>query len=192
MFKTTTSISITTPVPLTISRAALLAILHDHQEMIKLNPLVVQYQPCSRPPSPSRRSSSSSQEEAGIGRRTGEDEENERTAGASSGEMEWYRITDEILPYHFLPFSRVVYTAGFRDAPDGLHTRTYAPMGLRMEGRWTVGPREEAEEGGRLYLTEEVRMTCSWLTRAFVQRALKKSHAVLTEKLIEKAAKSDV
>jgi hypothetical protein len=74
----------------------------------------------------------------------------------------------------------------------------YAPLGLDIQGKWTVGgrlpgePKPPAEPGLKtprhgLYIREDVKMTCSALLMSFVKRTFKDSHGKLVDKLVEKA-----
>jgi hypothetical protein len=97
-----------------------------------------------------------------------------------------------------LATGEVEYHSSFRDLPDGLHTHTYAPLGLEIRGKWSVGwsapgepknPEDLAlglpEEG--LYLREDVDLKCNVLMKFFIKRTIKKSHATLVDRLVEKA-----
>jgi hypothetical protein len=92
----------------------------------------------------------------------------------------------------------VSYHACFFDTPEGLQTHVYAPLGLEIRGKWSVGgtlpgePKQTAEKGLKtprhgIYIREDVTMTCSSLLMGFVKRTFKDSHASLVEKLVEKA-----
>ncbi|KAK0751121.1 hypothetical protein B0T18DRAFT_63303 [Schizothecium vesticola] len=164
MFRRTTFTTIT-PLPLSLSRDVVVTFLHDHLEMIDLNPLVKERHPIPPPPHA---------------------EPEEQTCV-------WYSLTDKIsyLPGD-LYTGDVTYTCAFRDLPDGLQTHCYAPAGLNIRDSWTVhrsqpaefrvGPGLGAPEAG-LYIREEVDMRCNMLLTAFVRRTLKKSHAALVERL---------
>ena len=161
-----------TPLPRTISRETAVGFLHDHEQMIEMNPLVLRHKHAFPPPN-------ATQDEA----------EN----------MTWYEITDEI---QYIPGTAVKgeasYKAGFYDLPKGLQTHVFAPGGVDIQGKWTVGgnmPGEEREtyeigvekprEG--LYVREDVDLRCNVFLANFVKRNLKKSHGSLVEKLIKKA-----
>lgn len=90
------------------------------------------------------------------------------------------------------------YHAVFHDFPDCLETHVYAPLGLDIRGKWSIGgslpgePKERPEAGLKvprsgLYIREEVKMTCSKLLMGFVKRTFKDSHSQLVEKLVERA-----
>jgi hypothetical protein len=92
----------------------------------------------------------------------------------------------------------VSYHACFNDTPAGLETHVYAPLGLDIRGKWSVGgtlpgePQQPEEEDVKtpkncIYIREDVKMTCSSLLMGFVKRTFKDSHADLVEKLVERA-----
>lgn len=170
MSKRTTFTSIT-PLPASISRQTALAFLQNHLEMIDLNPLVKERHRIQPP----------------------------AHASADERNCVWYSLTDEI---SYLPgaSSAVSYTCAFHDLPGvGLQTHCYAPMGLDIRDRWSVGgtalgePQQPRELGldlpaQGLYLREDVDIRCNVLMTAFVKKTLKKSHGALVVKLAEKAA----
>ncbi|CRK21843.1 hypothetical protein BN1723_008203, partial [Verticillium longisporum] len=171
MTKRTTFTTIT-PLPPDLSRDAVLAFLHNHLEMIDLNPLIKERHPIPPPPH------ASADEQACV----------------------WYSLTDEIsyLPGIPAASSAVSYTCAFNDLPTGLQTHCYAPMGLDIRDRWSVagtlpGEAPEKRELGLnapsqgLYLREDVDMRCNVLMTGFVKKTLKKSHGQLVDKLAEKA-----
>ena len=131
-----------TPLPAGITRETVLETLHNHVEMIDLNPLVTERHPI-KPPS---------------------------EATAEEYHCQWYSITDKV---NYLPgglySGSVTFNACFHDLPDGLQSHIYAPMGLDMKGRWTLGgslpgePRQAVEIGlglpkTGLWLREDVEM----------------------------------
>ncbi|KIL92734.1 hypothetical protein FAVG1_03914 [Fusarium avenaceum] len=161
-----------TPLPSDISRQHVVEFLHDHLAMIDLNPLIIERHQIPPPP------------------HAPEDEK----------KCIWYSMTDRI---DYLPgglvSGQISYTAAFFDSPDGLQTHSYAPMGLDLRGRWSVGgtmpgERPQPVELGLgapttgLYLREDVDMRCNMLMVGFVKKTIKKSHGSLVEKLSEKAS----
>lgn len=161
-----------TPVPAGIARTAIVEQLHDHSAMIEMNPLVLRHYLSQPPPNASQ------------------DEAEHAT---------WYEITDQI---DYLPFglwkSELSYKACFYDQPQGLQTHVFAPAGVDIRSKWTVGgnapgePREVHELGANtprdgLYIKEVVDLRCSVLLGAFVKRNLKKSHATVAEKILARA-----
>ncbi|KAF1923787.1 uncharacterized protein M421DRAFT_104231 [Didymella exigua CBS 183.55] len=160
-----------TPLPAGITRKSVLDMYKDHLAMIDLNPLVVERYKC-KPPT---------------------------YAPTSEYYATWYTIKDKV---SYLPgglaTGSVSYHAVFHDFPDSLETHVYAPLGLDIRGKWSIGgslpgePKEHSEPGLKvprsgLYIREEVKMTCSKLLMGFVKRTFKDSHSQLVEKLVERA-----
>jgi len=168
MSKRTTFTSIT-PLPKTTTRSAAVSWLHNHVQMIRLNPLVIRLQETTPPPN----------------------------ASADEYNCAWYEITDEI---SYLPGGlykgEVTYKACFNDLPNGIQTHTFAPAGLDLRGKWTVGgnepgePRETLELGmdaprEGLYVREDVDMRCNIFLTGFVKKNLTKSHKSVVDKLAD-------
>ncbi|EGD97486.1 hypothetical protein TMEN_7556 [Trichophyton mentagrophytes] len=161
-----------TPLPSYITREMVVRTLHEHSEMIKLNPLVIDFKRCS-PPS---------------------------HAPPDEFHCVWYELTDRVqyLPGGLLS-GNVSYKACFHDLPGGLQTHVYAPTGLDIQEKWSVGgnmpgePRETVELGipgaprEGLYLREDVNMRCNVLATGFVKKTLRRAHAVLVDRLLLKA-----
>jgi hypothetical protein len=172
MSKRTTFTSIS-PLPAGISRELVLSTLHNHAEMIDLNPLVIERHPIPSPPNA---------------------EPDEVEAGCA-----WWSMTDEI---SYMPGVKgdLTYTAAFQDLKDGMRTHCYAPMGTHIRGRWTLSgtlpgePAEPVELGlvgvpaQGLYLREDVDIRCNFLMAGFVKKTILKSHGVLVDRLVSKAA----
>ncbi|ODA77972.1 hypothetical protein RJ55_06575 [Drechmeria coniospora] len=174
MSKRTVFTSIT-PLPAGISRETAIGFLHDHVEMIDLNPLIIRRERIEPP-------AHAAPEERGC---------------------VWYQLTDRVayLPGGLVT-SEVSYTCAFHDLPTGLQTHCYAPLGLEIRDRWSVAgslpgePHEPVELGlgapaSGLYLREDVDMRCNFVMAAFVKRTLKKSHGALVDQLADKARRSD-
>ncbi|KAH6642440.1 hypothetical protein C7974DRAFT_409000 [Boeremia exigua] len=160
-----------TPLPAGITRKSVLDMYKDHLAMIDLNPLVVERYKCKPP----------------------------NYAPTSEYYATWYTIKDKV---SYLPgglaTGSVSYHAVFHDFPDCLETHVYAPLGLDIRGKWSVGgslpgePREHVDHSvsvprAGLYIREEVKMTCSKLLLGFVKKTFKDSHSYLVEKLVERA-----
>ncbi|TID20648.1 hypothetical protein E2P81_ATG05281 [Venturia nashicola] len=156
-----------TPLPPGVTRASVLETLRNHFEMIDLNPLVIERKRQDKAPP---------------------------FAGPEEYHATWYRITDNIKG---LP-GTTTYHGCFHDLADGLQTHVYAPAGLDIRGKWQLGgtlpgePTQTAELGLNipkqgLYLREDVDMKCNFLLTSFVKKTLKKSHATLVARLLEKA-----
>lgn len=166
-----TTFTTITPLPPNVPRQVVIDFLHDHLEMIDLNPLIKERHAISPPPN------SPPEEHRCV----------------------WYSLTDRI---DYLPggvvSGQVSYTCAFNDLPDGLQTHCYAPMGLDIRDRWSVGgslpgePVEPVELGlnaplSGLYLREDVDLRCNMLMAAFVKKTLKKAHGSVVDRLAAKA-----
>ncbi|KAI1470581.1 uncharacterized protein F4812DRAFT_270886 [Daldinia caldariorum] len=161
------------PLPAGIkSREVVVAFLHNHVEMIDLNPLVIERHPIDPP-------AHAPDEERGCA---------------------WWSLTDKIsyLPGGVVS-GDVTYTAAFHDLPDGIQTHVYAPMGTDIRERWSLGgtlpgePPEPVELGigaprQGLYLREDVELRCNFVMSSFIKRTLKKAHGVLVDRLVASAA----
>lgn len=165
-----TTFTTITPLPASITRSAVVEFLHDHVEMIDLNPLIVERHTMAAP----------------------------AHAPAEERGCVWYSLTDKIayLPGGLVS-GQVSYTCAFHDLPDGLQTHCYAPLGLELRDRWSVAgslpgePVQPVELGlgapaTGLYLREDVDMTCNFLMASFVKKTLKKSHGSLVRRMAEK------
>ncbi|KAK1759424.1 hypothetical protein QBC47DRAFT_420387 [Echria macrotheca] len=158
------------PLPANISREIVLDFLHDHQEMIDLNPLVKERHPIPAPPH----------------------------APPDEVQCVWYSLTDKISYLPGIT-GDVTYTCAFNDLSNGLQTHCFAPAGLTIRDKWTLQGRLPDEppqpielglgapEVG-LYIREDVDMRCNMFLSTFVKRTLKRSHATLIERLKTKAA----
>lgn len=111
----------------------------------------------------------------------------------------WYQLTDKIsyLPGGLMS-GKVSYNACFHDLPNGLQTHCYAPMGLNIRGKWTLGgslpgePIAPVELGlgtplQGLWLREDVDMRCNIMMTSFVKKTLKKAHIHLVDRLLVRA-----
>ncbi|KAI8964359.1 hypothetical protein F5Y11DRAFT_316060 [Daldinia sp. FL1419] len=160
------------PLPAGISREVVVEFLHNHVEMIDLNPLVIERHPIDAPPHAP--------------------EEEHRCA--------WWSLTDKIsyLPGGVVS-GDITYTAAFHDLPNGIQTHVYAPMGTDIRERWSLGgtlpgePPEPVELGigaprQGLYLREDVELRCNFVMSSFVKKTLKKAHGVLVDRLLASAA----
>ena len=144
--------------------------LHDHFAMIDLNPLVTERHPIKPPPD----------------------------ATAEEFHCKWYAVTDKVNYVPGLYSGSVTFNGCFHDLPDGLQTHIYAPMGLNMKGRWTLGgtlpgePLQPVEIGlgvpkQGLWLREDVDMKCNFAMVKFVKGTTKKAHGALVQRLVERS-----
>lgn len=168
--------TIVTPLPPTISRQTAVSVLHNHVEMIELNPLVIKHVKTRPPPN----------------------------APADEFHCTWYELTDRIT---YLPGikGKVSYKACFHDMARSIQTHVYAPAGLEIKEKWSIGGNEPGEEREQLeigmaglgvprdglYLREDVDMRCNLFLTTFVKKTLRKAHQVLVERLVVKADLED-
>ncbi|KAF2264286.1 hypothetical protein CC78DRAFT_246425 [Lojkania enalia] len=160
-----------TPLPSGITRQSVMDTYRNHTEMIELNPLVIERFECKAP----------------------------NYAPADEFHATWYTIKDKV---SYLPgglaSGSVSYHACFHDLPDGLQTHVYAPLGLDIRAKWSVGgtlpgePPQAAELGLNipktgLYIREDVKMKCNIMMLSFVKKTFKESHSTLVDRLVEKA-----
>ncbi|KAI1825938.1 hypothetical protein F4861DRAFT_143925 [Xylaria intraflava] len=170
MSKRTTFTTIS-PLPACISREVVIDFLHNHLEMIDLNPLIIERHPIPPP-------AHATEDESGC---------------------VWWSLTDKIsyLPGGLVS-GEIAYTAAFNDLPNGIQTHCYAPMGTDIRERWSLcgtlpgEPLEPVELGlgaprQGLYLREDVDLRCNFMMAGFVKKTLKKAHGALVERLCEKA-----
>ncbi|KKY18829.1 hypothetical protein UCDDS831_g05769 [Diplodia seriata] len=163
-----------TPLPAGVTRQVVLETLHNHVEMIDLNPLVIERHICPPP----------------------------RDANAEEFHCTWYSLTDRV---SYLPGinGKVTYNACFHDLAKGVQTHVYAPLGLDIKEKWSVGgslpgePAEPVELGlgvpkQGLYLREDCDMRCNIMLTKFVRGTLTKAHSVLVDRLVEKAGLEQV
>lgn len=158
-----------TPLPAGVSRETALETLHDHLEMIDLNPAHTERHPIASP-------AESTPEEY---------------------HCTWYNITDKIS--YFPGYSgNISFKACFHDLALGVQIHVYAPMGLDIKEKWSVGgnaphePIQPAEIGigapvSGLYLREDVEIRCNFMLTRFVRKQLKDALATLVARLLVKA-----
>jgi hypothetical protein len=159
-----------TPLPAGISRKTVMATLRAYTEMIDLNPLVEERHPIKPPPN----------------------------ATPEEYHCLWYSLTDRIsyLPGGMMS-GKVSYNCCFHDLENGLQTHCYAPLGLNIKGKWTLGgslpgePVAPVELGvgaplQGLWLREDVDMKCNIMMTSFVKKTMKKAHYHLVKRLLVK------
>lgn len=164
-----TAYTIVTPLPPAITREIAVSLLHNHSEMIELNPLVIDHHRIKPP----------------------------RQASADEFQCVWYKITDRLTYLPGIK-GQVSFDACFHDLPVGLQTHIYAPLGLDIKTKWWVGgnmpgePREVRELGLKdvprdgLYLREDCEFRCNFVTAPYVKKNLKSAHSVLVDRLLTK------
>ena len=158
-----------TPLPPGISRETVMESFHDHEEMIDLNPSHEKRHQIKPPPE----------------------------ATPEEYNCTWYQIIDRV---SYLPIysGEVSFKACFHDLTNGLQTHCYAPMGLEIKAKWTLGgnlpeePVQPVELGigapiSGLYIREDVEIKCNFLIIRLVRKTLKQSLAALVARLLVKS-----
>jgi hypothetical protein len=93
---------------------------------------------------------------------------------------------------------KVSYKACFHDLPMGLQTHIYAPTGLDIREKWSIGgsmpgelpePRELGLDlpASGLYIREDCDMRCNRFLASFVRKNLDAAHKTLVERILKKA-----
>jgi hypothetical protein len=157
-----------TPLPAGVSRETVLETLHSHIEMIDLNPTHTERHRINPPPE----------------------------ATPEEYHCTWYQITDKI---SYLPGIKgsVSFKTCFHDLANGMQNHVYAPMGLDIKEKWTLGgnlpgePVQPAEIGigapiQGLYLREDIEIKCNFMVTRFVKKQLKDALATLVARLVVK------
>ena len=159
-----------TPLPSNVPRQLALDLLHSHEEMIKMNPLVTGVRTIETP----------------------------RNAGNDEYFSNWYDIT-EIITWGFGLKKKISFNGCFHDQPWGMQSHIFAPMNTDMRQTYRIGgnqpgePRETRELGvdtpmDGLYLREDVNITCQVpLAAGFVKKEMKDASAAMIERLRRKA-----
>lgn len=108
-----------------------------------------------------------------------------------------HQITDRVSYFPGYKGS-ITFTACFHNLTNGLQTHCYAPLGLDLKEKWTLGgnlphePVQPAEIGvgapiSGLYLREDVDMKCNYFMTRFVRKTLKDALAALVARLLVKS-----
>lgn len=159
-----------TPLPSNVPRQLALDLLHSHDEVIKMNPLVTEVKSIDPP----------------------------RTAAADEFFSNWYQIT-EIITWGFGLKKKIQFHGVFHDQPWGMQSHVYAPLNTDMRQTYRIGgnqpgePPEPKELGvdtpaSGLYLREDVNVKVSTpLVGSFVQKEMKDSSKVMIDRIVRKA-----
>lgn len=162
-----------TSIPSHIPRQLAVDLLHNHSEIIELNPLVIGHHPIKAPPK----------------------------APADEYYSTWYDIQQRIqlIPgTGKVGSSKISFNGVFHDIPNGLQTHIYAPGGIDLRHNYSIGGNQPGEapqvkELGSgaptsgLYLKEDVEIRCNMVMINFVKKELRSSTDVLTARLVKKA-----
>lgn len=162
-----------TAIPSHIPRQLAIDLLHNHSEIIELNPLVIGHQAIKAPPK----------------------------APADEYYSTWYDIQQRIqfIPgTGKVGASKISFHGVFHDLPNGLQTHAYPPGGIDLRHKYSIngnqpGEPPQAKELGSgaptsgLYLKEEVEIRCNIMMIGFVKKELRSATDVLTARLLKKA-----
>ncbi|KAL3423377.1 hypothetical protein PVAG01_05124 [Phlyctema vagabunda] len=174
-----------TPLPAYITKAQVLALLHDSERMITLNPLVTAYhlQPAS----------------AAIAFFKGEPAENQPQGEVE--EVPIYSVTDDLAgggkeaeaeggswrggwAKRFIPDS-ITYNSSMQNRDDGLVSITHAPMGVNSVTTWLVKDSETDDSGKPgLVLEERGKVTSNRMLMGFIKTTLQASHEKLVQDFV--------
>ncbi|KAI1817977.1 hypothetical protein GGS20DRAFT_425516 [Poronia punctata] len=177
MFRTTEKYTIITPFPSYITRQLAIEILHTHGEVIKLNPLVLDYKQVDAP----------------------------RDAPADEYFSTWYEISERVqfVPgMGRLGSGKISFKACFHDLPWGLQTHVYAPLSIDMLNRYYIGGSRPGEENPPppevgltgpgipregLYLKEDIEIRCNITMMGTVKKQMKKASEMMVARIITMA-----
>jgi len=162
-----------TPLPSTIPRQLAIDMLHNHSEIITLNPLVLEHHPIKAP----------------------------RDAAADEFYSTWYEITERIqyLPgMGKMGSGKISFKGCFHDMPWGIQTHIYAPMNIDMRNNWRIcgnqpdEPPEPKELGigapaEGLYLREDIEIRCNITMVSFVKSQMRSAAKIMVDRMIKKA-----
>ncbi|EMC91879.1 hypothetical protein BAUCODRAFT_79427, partial [Baudoinia panamericana UAMH 10762] len=158
-----------TPLPSNVPRQLAIDMLHSHEEVIKLNPLVTGAKSIEAP----------------------------RDAATDEFYSQWYEIT-EIITWAFGLKKKIAFRGVFHDLPGGMQSHVYAPMGVDLRNKYRIGgnqpgePREARELGvdtplDGLYLREDVEIMCNAALLGFVKKETKAATGTMIDRLARKA-----
>lgn len=154
-FRTFRSVSLTTQMPPHVTIDTLLDALHDHEFMIKLNPLVITMERISL-----------------------EDNPVLKAHGAAS-DASAYRI-EESIQY----FGRITFTAAFMDEADGCTVIVNAPLGLIIRSKYQARQTSALEDqGGCVSLEETGSLEANLLLMPFIKSNYESTHRHLHQDL---------
>ncbi|KAK5165602.1 uncharacterized protein LTR77_009131 [Saxophila tyrrhenica] len=159
-----------TPLPSNVPRQLALDLLHSHEEVIRMNPLVTEVKIVEAP----------------------------RTAASDEFFSNWYEIT-EIITWGFGLKKKIKFHGVFHDQPYGMQSHVYAPMNTDMRQTYKIGgnqpgePREAKELGvdtpeNGLYLREDVNIKVNTpLVGGMVEKEMKSASKVMIDRITRKA-----
>ncbi|RDW94826.1 hypothetical protein BP5796_00589 [Coleophoma crateriformis] len=194
VLNTTTDTVTVTKLPIHITRAQVLALLHDHDRMITMNPLVTAHhlQPASMSATffknelpehkpqvkdgvevPIPIYSITDDMSGGSANAGAAGEGEEQAASGGSWRGGWAK--------RFIP-DAITYNAAIQNREDGMLTITHAPMGVHSTTTWLV---RDAEDGsGGLVLEERGRVSSNRMLMGFIKTTLQESHDKLVKDFV--------
>lgn len=197
VLNTTATVQHSSRLPAGTTRAQALAMLWDHEFLIKCDPYLSKYErlppaeaaklnppPCI--PDNVKSMLRSQEEQPKPGSEPGQVKKDEEEGGEEKEEKEavpiCYRITDII---HAIPAGlwepTVVSDSEITDIKDGLFVRLRSPLSVVMETFWQI---KEVEGGGGLELAEEITIKCSRLLVGLVKKECESGWAEIHGKFI--------
>ncbi|KID82919.1 NACHT and WD40 domain protein [Metarhizium guizhouense ARSEF 977] len=171
--------SVLTPIPGDIPRQLAIDILHAHDEVITLNPLVVNHRPIPAP----------------------------RTATADEYYNTWYEIEERIqyMPWvGKVGSGKISFIGCFHNMPWGLQTHIYAPMKIDLRNEYRITGNQLGEEPAEtrdtgldslgapadgLYLREDIEIQCSIAVVSFVKAQLKAASEEMAQRIVRRAGR---
>jgi hypothetical protein len=162
-----------TPIPSHIPRQLAIDLLHNHSEIIELNPLVIGHQPIKPPPK----------------------------APADEYYSTWYEINQRIqfIPgTGKVGSGKISFNGVFHDLPTGVQTHVYAAAGVDIRHNYTIGGNQPGEPpqpkelgsgapANGLHLKQDVTITCNLMMISFVKKEMKSATEILLARLVKKA-----
>ncbi|KAF4632832.1 hypothetical protein G7Y89_g5294 [Cudoniella acicularis] len=183
IINTTTIVTTQTTLAAHITKADVIAYLHDKQQMMLLNPLVKSH--TALPPSNSvafyksvptnLKPSSTAEIEALIVYSVVEAQAPEEASG-ETWRGGWAK--------RFIP-EEITYEVSQQNTEHGMFSITHAPMGVHSVTTWTV-----REEGGRLVLDKKGEVTSNRMLMGFIKTTLQESYDKLARDFVEALEKS--
>jgi hypothetical protein len=136
VFNSTANFQLRLPLPPSTTREEVLALLHNHDFLIKMDPDIRDYNSIEPP------------------------------STASSLETKHYKVVNSMdSGARWIGSSTVSYTVEMTDLENGCHRLVHGPLGLTQESSWTVQDADdgEATEKAELALVQDCEVRCSRL-----------------------------
>jgi hypothetical protein len=167
----TLSHNLTTPIPGSDTAAAV-ALLHEHEFIIKCNPLITSHTLLSAQDAPFPSKSSSAAVPA---------------ASDSDTSSQWhtYEIVESIPHLGGVFHQSVTSLATFKNTPDGVLTKVKAPAGLEIESEWVM----KETGSGSLELVEKASGACVVLLARKVSASIAKNYGIIHQRFAEELKK---